>query len=428
MNRFLTSAAALLLVSVPTSLAAQDLPGAGFSLQRLPYPGLAVTSTFANGDVLAFDGASIARYSAGGTLLTTYTTFFSFVYPSFALLDAAEGYALIGESTNNSIARLDLASGQLVPLTTLLQNYDAVQRAGSSWVVSAATCGGFTCGNKLYTLDALTGATVEEADLSGPSGPVAVDGAGNVFYANQSGPNSLVRIFPAASFDAAPVLGDADGFVYGAGYGGSSDLLYDGESGRLYMAENNYATGSSRVRAVTAAEDDAPIIVEGAAFGWITNLELSHGTDAAIFAAYQPASAGRLLYNNTNFFDLWSRNEVAPRRPLLALTGPGASGPGLLNLELSAALPGGIALFAAAPTASLLSAEAPIPLASSSPLLSPLALGEVVVLPVVNALNVQGACTRTLPHQGDLLGLLTVQALVLAADLTPSSTSNAANL
>ncbi|TAJ23571.1 MAG: hypothetical protein EPO68_02790 [Planctomycetota bacterium] len=423
-----TSAAALLSVFLPSVLAAQDQAGAGFALNGLPYPGLAVTSTFANGDVLAFDGSSIARYSADGTLLVGYANFLVPVYPSFATLDATESYALVGESTNHSLARLDLATSTLVPLTTLVFNYDAVQRSGSNWVVSAATCGGISCGNKLYTLDALTGATVEEADLSGPSGPVAVDPAGNVYYANQAGASSLVRIFPAASFDAAPVLADADGVVIGVGYAGSSDLLFDAETGRLYMAENNYLTGSTRIRAVTASEANAPIVVDALPFGWITNLELRHGADAAVFAAYQPASGGRLLYNNTDFLSSWTRSEVTPLRPQLALSGPGASGAGALGLDVSGGVPGGVALFAAAPTASLLSVEAPFPLLSAVPLLSPLALAEVVVLPVINGLDGQGAASRVVPHQGDLLGVLTVQALLLAPDLTPSATTNAANL
>jgi hypothetical protein len=234
--------------------------------------------------------------------------------------------------------------------------------------------------------------------------------------------------FPAASLAGATVLGEGDAFPIGVGFDGASDLAFDRETGRAYLAENNFGTGTARIYGVSSTAASSPILVESAAFGWITNLELEQGADAAVFAAYQPASGGRLLYNNTDFFSSWLRTAVTPQRPQLALTGPGASGAGLLSLDVTGGVPGGLALFAAAPTAGNLPVEAAIPLLSPVPLLSPLALAQVVVLPVVNGLDAQGATSRVVPHQGDLLGVLSVQALLLAPDLSPSATTNAANL
>lgn len=426
------AALALASLSLPASLTAQDLPGAGFALAPLPYPGLVQTATLANGDVIVWDGAALARHAADGTLLVTYASFLVPVYPSFIALDASESYALFGESTNHSIARLDLGNGAMTGVATLVFNYDAVQRSGTSWIVSAATCGGFACGNKLYSVDANGGSTVEEADLSGPSGPVEVDAAGNVYYANQfttsSGPASVVRLFLAAQIDGPTVLGDADGFVIGSGYAGSSDLLHDAETNRLYMAENDYLSGANRVRIVTPSEVNAPIVVEGATFGWITGLELIPGSDAAVFAAFQPVSGGRLLYNTTDFWSSWARNEVRPARPQLALSGPGASGPGLLTIGLSGAPAQGLALLAATPTSALMTGELPLPLLSSLPVLSPFDLAQAIVLPVSLAIDAQGGAQLSVLHQGDLLGQIAVQALAISPDLSLLATSTVALL
>jgi hypothetical protein len=422
---------ALAVLIAPT--AAQDAAGDGFALSSLTYPGQSLSATFSNGDVLSFDGNSIDRWSADGTHLVNYASLFVPVFASFVALDASEAYALIGENSNGSVSRLDFSSGQLAPLATLNLNFDCVQRDATNWYISAATCG-FNCGNEIWSLDATSGATQLEVQVDGPSGPLAIDASGNLYYATQSGvfpalPGSTnVLFFLAWQLAGASVLTNADAFTVGAGFDAGNDLLYDAVASRLYLAENNFGTGSNRVYRVGPTAALSELVVDGAPFRYISNLELFQHAGPSIFAPYQPADGGRMLYNTTDFFSAWERNEVRPQRPDLALSGAGASGAGLLDIAVQAGTRNGFALFAAAPTSAVAGSESTLPLPSATPLLSPFDLGQTVLLPGVSRLDAQGAVTISVPHQGDLLGLLSLQALLFDSNATPAATTGVANL
>lgn len=418
---------------VVAAAAAQDMPGPGFQRAALPYPGHSYTASFASGELLSFDGLEVQRWDAAGQLLASLASLPSPCFASFALLDASESYALLGESSNGQIFRFDLPSGPLTPIATLAFNFDAVQRDPAGWYLSAASCG-FDCGNEIWSLDAFSGAAQLEAQLSGPSGPVAIDAHGNLFYATQSAvfpapPHSTqVWILLAARLAGVPVLHDADALVWGSGFDSGSDLAVDALTGRIYLAESDLGSGSNRIVEAGSSPALSSVIVEGRAGRWISKLELLQDPAPSLFGPYQRSDGGRLLYSSTDFASAFERAEIRPRRPALALAGPGASGAGTLSLELQAGPPQGLALFAAAPSAALAASELAVPLPALLPLLSPLPLGSIVLLPGLHALDSAGVAGLALQHQGDLLGQIAFQAIVFDALLAPQCTSEVALL
>ncbi|TAJ21917.1 MAG: hypothetical protein EPO68_04045 [Planctomycetota bacterium] len=411
---------------------AQDVAAPGFSLTPLPYPGQSCTSTFANGDVLCFDGVAIARFDAGGAPLATYATLPAFVFPSFVRLDAAEQYALVGENSSDQLWRLELPAGALVPLPALHFNFDAVQRDAAVWYLSAATCG-FNCGTEIWKLDALAGTTELRARLDGPSGPVALDPAGNLYFASQSGafpapPGSTSILFLLGSqLAAGPVLAPSNAFAIASGFDGGGDLLYDASTQRLLLAENNYGSGLNRIVFVNGGPASSPVLVDGAPGQWISNLELAPAAPFGVLAAFQPPG-DRLRYNTTDFALAHARISLEPLRPVLALRGPGASGAGTLELNVDGAPPTGWALFAFGPAGSVGAIEAPLPLPGAISLWSPLALGSIGLVPGLVPIDAVGHATRVVAHDGSAIGQLALQALLLDADFAPAATSGVALL
>jgi hypothetical protein len=415
-----------------TGATAQDLAAPGYSLHALPYPGQLYTATFAGGDVLAFDGIAITRHDASGAMLTTYATLPAFVFASFMLLDSAEQYALLGESSNDQIWRLDFPSGALVPLASLHFNFDAIQRDATTWYVSAATCG-FNCGNEIWRLDASSGATELRAQLVGPSGPIALDPAGNLYYASQSAafpapPGSTSILFLLGSqLASGPVLQPANAFPIAMGFDGGSDLAYDASTKRLLLAETNLGSGLNRIVFVGSHPSNSPVVVDGANGHWISNLELAPAATVGVFSAFQPPG-DRLRYNTTDFALAHARRAVETQRPALALGGAGASGPGRLDIAIDGAPPAGWALLAFASGAALAGAESPLPLLGGIPLWSPLPLASTVLVPRLVPIDAAGHGLRSVAHDGSVIGQLALQALLLGADAAPAATSGVALL
>jgi hypothetical protein len=383
---------------------------------------------------VAREGLSVTVHADDGSWLATLASFPSFTFPSFLILDPSESFALIGESTNGTIQRVDLAGAGAALECVLVLNYDAAFQDATHVLVSAATCG-FGCGNELWSLDLPTHATALEAQLAGASGPLAFEPDGDLVYATvsatfppPSGATSILR-FSAAQLAAGAILSENDAAVVASGFDGASDLVADPLTSTLYVAENGFGTGINRVRRVGGSAATSPILVEGEAFRWISGLEFVAGDGVAAFAAFQPEQGGLLRYATTDFATTWERFALAPRRPTLAINGPGTQGSGLFDVDLVHGASAGLAYLFYGPSSLVPAAEYSIHLAAlEGPLLlglDPATLGWSVS-PI--ALDPQGFGTATFTNPGGLEGSLAAQELVFNSSLKIVGTSTVAFL
>ena len=430
---FLASLA--LLVSVLSSPAsAQDVPADGFALTPLPYPAPGATATLANGDFVSFDGATVARYDAAGSLVAVLGTFTPAVFTGALALDPSETFALLGESSNGDVFRVALDGSGMTFLANLPFNYDADFESGTSAIVSAAQ-GGFFTGNDLVRLDTTSGATQLLAHLSGSSGPVAIDNLGNLFYATQdpafpppAGSTSVV-FFTPAQLNAGVLLGDADPFLFCLGFDGGISLAYDEARNNLYLSETNFDVPTNRIRLVGPSQTSSPTLVAGDPFLTGSNLEFLEGDGVARFLPYQPATGGRLVYSTTDFGAVNERKALDPARPVASVAGPGTSGPGTVTFDVAGAHPGGTFLVVFGPQATYGPLEVALfQQGSALPLFTGLATNTLGFVPFFLPVDASGAGSFTFYNPGGLENLLVLQALIGDASAKTLGTSTAAFL
>jgi len=416
MNRFLSTVLVTAVASVPFALPALalDTPADGYELSALAYPTSGSVATLSNGDFVVFDGSTIDRYDASGAFQQNLVTLGGFVFSSFLIVDPSETFVVAGESSNQEIFKVDLATGTTTPLTTLTFNYDAQFESANTIVVSAAA-GGFGAPNEIHRVDTDTGATTLLATVPGPSGPVCVDAVGNVFYGTVDtnfpppiGSTDVLR-FAAASLTGAPVLDENDAIVAGSGFNGAGDLVCDPSTGDLYLAENDFVTGSNLIFRVGPTRATSEKLVDGTTFFTIGNLEFVGATGGAIFGPYQPDFGGTLRYTTTDFGSTNDRNRVRPARPEVALSGPGAIGSGPFSVNLTGAPAGGVAAFVFGAQGLYSPVELPY-FFGGQPVLSGIDVGTVIVGPVVGT---SGSGTASLAYfnNGTLGGSAVIQAI-----------------
>lgn len=412
-----------LLVAALSALPAfsQGLPLDGYQVQNVATIGASTWHQLSNGDVVSFDGQAVTRHNSAGTLLQTLHTFPSSNFTGIFVVDPTETFAVVGESTFGDIFRVDLNTGGAVFLTNLFFNYDATIAADGTVYVSAATLG-FGADNDIVRLDPLTGATTFVAHVSGASGPLAVDNFGNLYYATVSDsfppPAGLssVLVFTAASLAAADCgvpggcLDETDAVPFATGFDGASDMAYDGRAGALYMVENNFGTGVSRIWHVQAGTSNQSLpFVEEATFNWTSSLQAVPGSGPAQLKAYQPTSDARLLYATSGTGS--GRRAVLAKRAVLALSGPGTLASGAVTVDVTGGLPGGFALLFFGPTSLVGAGEVALPIPASVPLISDMDLGSLQFGRALS-LDGSGAATTGFNNPG-LFGAVSLQGVLV---------------
>ena len=423
--------AALALFSAfsPSLASAQDSIESGYTGAVLTYPGSGSTRTLTNGDIVTVNSSSIDLYDANGVLVINLGVFASPVFGGCLAISPDETYAIVGETSTNDIFKVAIDGSGMTLLTNMVFNYDATFAPNGDLYISAATCG--FCGiNEIIQVDVVTGAQRKIADLAGPSGTITFDALGNLYYATidpvfPSPPASTdVLIFMAADVATADCnmgtcLTEANAIPYAQGYDGGSALEYDATTGYVYMLENNFGSGVNRVWRLTGgAPNFSDILVEGTTFNWMSNLEFSTSGSPATFEPYQPAGGATLHYSSTDFGSFSARNSVTPQRASIAITGPGAVGPGPGAVEVTGGVPGGATLFFYGPTALKSASETAYSLAGiAPPIFSDLSLGSLTLLPGMIMSDGLGASSYAFTNPGGLNGLFSVQALLIDSGL-----------
>ena len=412
------------LTTLPVSApVVEDAFGTGFAT-------VGFTATFANGDVLVFDGQEVRRVNADGTSGALLGELDEPTFAALALIAPGEEFAIVAESTTDHLYRVDLEGEDgLELLTSIHFAFDAVFEDDASLIVSAATCG-FGCGNDLLRVDTETGAQTLLARVAGPSGPVAIDHEGNLLYGtiDLTGPTDILR-WDAALLTGATVLDESDATVFASGFAGASALAYDPVYRWLYLAENNDATNVHRIRRVVGTVTGSKILVEGDVGSWFAQLELQNHPDPAVFFEYQPPSGGALRYADTHYANATSeRNELVPRRTVLEFSGPGTLGSGVVDFTLSNGWPGGFYFLLFGPKSGYSPTEFLFFLPDSLPLFTGMNFGTAGLVNEVFHIDSIGVDEFSFTNHSGLVDALAVQAIVLAGNGDIISTSDPAFL
>lgn len=342
-------ALALACAVLSAPIRAQDIVASG--LAPLPsFTTIATTATTrAGGGYAVFDGGTIELLGADGALQQSIQVFASPFFPSFIVEEPDGATLLFGESSNGGVYEYTLPSGPLVLLTTLAFNYDAtIEPNGASAVVSAATCG-FGCGNSLVRVDLASGLTTVLGSVSGPSGPVDFDTNGDLLYAVQSplfpappGSFSVVR-FPAALLASGIALSDTNAQTVVPALDGASDLCLDRRSRDMVVVESVYG-GLNRLRLFRNDGLDKGVLASS--IDYLGGVGMHYGNSGpGAFQPYAP-SGSRYTYSATDFIS--SRlSALVPVQPLLAASGPGATGGGQVLFTVAGGVPNGSAVLIA---------------------------------------------------------------------------------
>ena len=422
---------ALALIAAPAHVALAQTPAPGLSLSPAPNFGGSLRE-LSNGEFLRMTSGAVSRLSAAGAVLQTYLTFEPTVFGGCFRVAPDESFAILGESSNGELFRLDLPSGPIVSLGFLPFNFDvAISDAGD--VIVSATSQSFLF-NDLVRVDRFTGQQDYIGLVPGPSGPLDFDAAGNLFYGTQSNtfPTPLgsaqVLLWLAPQVQIGG-LSEANAIVYELGLDGISGLTVDRRSGFVYAAESNFSTGYvSNLRRITQVGFPNPTLFSAPAGAFLSFAPLLEGTGDGIFAPFQPAASGHLRVSWNDFAGNSGVRNLRPARPVASFTGPGASGVGDTSFLVTGGPPAGLALLLVGATGSLGPVELPVASTSGFPLLTALNLGAVTLLPGFFAFDSAGELSFDFFHGGELAGILSAQAVAIDNFYGPVGTSTTASL
>lgn len=414
---------ALLLSS---AAAAADTPAQGYQLGSLPSPSpFSSTCTLQGGDIVTFDGLSVDRWTAAGQFVGNLATLPGFTFPSFVTPTPGGSAVVFGENSNGGIFLAQVDGSGSTPLVSLTFNYDAAWLANGDLLVSAAT-NGFGNGNDLVRVKLSPPGAVFLGHVDGPSGPLATNAAGDVFYATQFdafppplGSTDVLRW--SAATVAGGVLNAGNATLYGADFDGASSIAVDPVAGDVYLAVTNFGTSSYKLRRVGPTQATSPIVVDQVA-GFFGDLEfVDGGASPGSFAPWQPADGVHLKYNQGS-----DQYTVRPARPQLAISGPGTTGPGTVTFTVTGGVPNGVMLATACPTPFVNPSDAAIQLPTFL-WVTPFTLAQTrrmsPTTPVF--LDANGAGTFQIFNSGSLQGTYAWQFLV---GLTPAALLGSTNV
>jgi hypothetical protein len=394
------------------SLAAAQGPAPGFAIPDLPQPG-GVVLELASGDLVNYDGQFVRHFDPAGVELSVLADLGGPNFGGIFELDPSETFLIVGESSQGDVWRVELDGSGFTFLNNVFFNFDAEFAPDGRLYVSAAT-GGFFTGNDILRLDTVSGAIQSVAQVSGPSGPLTFDSAGNLYYATQSdsfpappGATDLL-IFLAASLDVGLPLDENDAFPIGVGFDGASTLACDRTTDAIYLAETNSGTGLGRILQVVGGPDTSVVLMDAPAFHGVTIESFRSGTGPMVYAPYQPLGGGRLTYRQSDFSTFDGRRALLPARPTLGFSGPGTAGVGAVHVITAGFEPLDLVFYAFGPT-SQVGAELALP--GAVPLFVGLGLGTLQFWPTPVTVDGNGDATLPLFHPGGLHGLVSFQAL-----------------
>jgi hypothetical protein len=307
-----------------------------------------------NGNLAVFDGVSVVELDgATGALVRTLFTPPTPVFGSFVKSDPGGSYLLFGESSNHEVWKLPLDGSAASLVASVPYNFDCVFLAADLALISRGEAT-FTT-TFIDQLDVNTGAIDRIAEVDGPSGPLAIDVAGNLYYGINSGswpvpPGSgeVVYWTPAqiASAQGPAHLLEGDSQSFASGLDAVTDMLFDNH-GDLLVSDSTFGTLSE----YRTDGQRRGLIGQEQTFNGITYLALLDGGQpgGAVFGPFQPEAGGTLAALSTDWSSYSDVSLIRPERAAFHAT-PGNPIPaGPFSVELREGPPlGTLFVFAAA--------------------------------------------------------------------------------
>lgn len=412
-----------LLTSAP--LLAQVDPSPGYRAGEVQdLSGDRAYATFADGRLLSFDGLSFEVYDEDGSLLSTIGSVSNFVFPSFVVLHPSEAYAVVGESSNGDLFRVDLVQSTVASFANLNFNFDLAFVPGGDTAYVSAALGGFGAGNDIIRLDGLTGATEVVVHVDGPSGPVAISPLGGLYYVTQYAGSDwpppleeedllLWTAADLAGASSSDLLDEADADVLAGGLDGSSSMAVDPVSGRLFLINSNFQGFANEILAMDL--DGAVLDTVASSFTSLSNLESFPGAGPATFAAHQPGGS-RLFVQNTDFgSSLRDRVRLEPSRPAASYVGPAPGQSGPASITISNAEPDSSVTIMVAFVSDLVADEVSNDLGYGFPVFTAFDLVDLWRRTPPVSTDGSGDYTLTYDQPGSLGGQLVFQAIIYGA-------------
>lgn len=357
----------LLMSTLPSLPAQQVADGWSATVTTLPAAASCVLTTAAG--IVYFDGTAL-QLLAPGQPPQPLLQLGGFAFGSFTV-EAGPGRVLFGDSSSGDLWLVPLnGPPPAQPIARLPLNYDAVLLAPDRALVSARTGGFSATVNDLVLVELDTNRRRVLARLPGASGPLAVDAAGDVYYATASaafpappGATSILRL-PRATIDAAivahVVLGSGHLQIVAQGLDAAGDLAFDDDGDLLFTDYVNRVVGELNDATGAAAYPGPPLLdYAGAAVGGSSLQFTAAAAPAAqVFEPFQPPGPSLLVFE-TDFLTIAQLRTVAARQPMLSSSGPTPLPGGAFTLTATGGPRNGIGLLALAP----MSAGGPIALA-----------------------------------------------------------------
>lgn len=423
----------LVLLTALALPAGADSSLPGFSLTHLANPaGASATCSLPDGDFVTFNGVSVDRWNADGSLELHLWSAPGAVFASFVEATPDGSAVIVGDSGNGAGVAGDLHQVALDGsgaqwLASVPFNYDGSFAPNGDLVVSAATAG-FGNGNDLVRLRWSPLSVTSIGHVDGPSGPLAFSRNGDLYYATQPsgfppplGASDIVR-WSASQLASNTWLDDTNATTVADHFQSVSSLAFDPSKGRLYAADNDFMSNVYRVLRVKTSVANSVVVANSDT--WIVALRFQDLGSGASFDAYQPGDGVSLVFETTDFVALDDLVTVAPARPTLQASGPGVTGVGAVDLHIGGGVPNGAALFTYCPQTNIMAGEVGYPLPNFLHF-SPFMLSATVRFNFLVPLDSNGAGSLALWNPGGLNGLYGWQVLVGKANGTLVGSTNA---
>lgn len=300
----------------------------------------------ANGNWALFDGNAVVELSPqDGSLVRTLFTPFSFAFGAF-LANSPDGTKLyFGDSNNNEIWEIDLATLKAGVVLTIKFPYDlAFDPQGRPYVSYAFSLVG---GSHVALCDFANDSYDDVVDSPAASGPLVFDANGDLYCCTPDSssfppPPDASEVWRIAAADLAAAIGPSSfdvtqGTLLGVVDGAYAMALDEG--GDLLLSDANYGT---LVELDPANGNERLLATAGpfTAFLYARYEPATHGE----FEPWQPAEGGALLAVRSDFFSLTEVTRVTPARPQLAVDPASPLPIGSFDLDVTGATPNGVAL------------------------------------------------------------------------------------
>lgn len=332
----------LCLAAFAAPLAAQQLDE-GYAAIVRPLPSTAGNVLALPGDAFAwFDGSDL-WYQNPGQPQRSLLHFAVPVFGSFTIaIDSST--LLFGENSTHGVWQVPLHGVPTnTPLANVVFNYDAALLGPGRALVSAKTTGFGTPDNDLVVIDLGSGATQLLARLPGASGPVAIAGNGDVYYATSSllfptppGQTAVLRLRRAVvdqALAAQQVLTVAQTELVFAGLDAAADLAFDDDGDLLFADWWNNTLGEVNDATGPAPWTDVLIDYSGATVG-AAGVQFAAAAGSGVFEPFQPAG-GTLWVHEQTFGTVSQLRQLAAARPTLTCAASNPVPTGSFALQLT---------------------------------------------------------------------------------------------